>query len=86
MKTGAVYSYGDAVYFGGINNAGPNQSNALVPGDTVTGFASHPSAQGYIATTSGERVYAFGASRDLGGRRDVALTSSPPSSGPPSSA
>lgn len=62
---GAVYSYGDAQYFGGVNYVEPEGTNALVPGDSVTGFASHPLEQGYIATTAQGRVYAFGASRDL---------------------
>ena len=66
IKTGAIYAYGDAQYFGGIDNAGPNKTSALIPGDTVTGFDSHPSSEGYIATTAQERVYAFGASVDLG--------------------
>jgi Glycosyl hydrolases family 25 len=66
ITTGAVYAYGDAQYFGGINNAGENGTSALVPGDTVTGFDSHPGAEGYIATTRLEHVYAFGASKDLG--------------------
>ena len=66
IRTGAVYAYGDAQYFGGINNAGPNGMSALVPGDTVTGFAPHPGAEGYIATTAQSHVYAFGASKDLG--------------------
>lgn len=64
--TGAIYAYGDAQYFGGIDNAGPNKTSALIPGDTVTGFDSHPGALGYIATTRLEKVYAFGASKDLG--------------------
>lgn len=68
IKTGAVYSYGDAPYFGGINNAGPNGTSALLPGDTVTGFdgGAFPNGLGYIATTAQEHVYAFGAGKDLG--------------------
>lgn len=66
MTTGAVDAFGDAQYFGGVNDAGPNGSSALVPGDTITGFASHPGGEGYIATTRGMRIYAFGAAKDLG--------------------
>ena len=62
---GAVDTYGDAQYFGGVNYVEPEGTNALVPGDSVTGFASHPLEQGYIATTAQGRTYAFGASKDL---------------------
>lgn len=57
---GAVYAYGDAAYLGGINNAGPNRTTALLPGDFPTGIAAAPSGKGYWIVTQQGYVYAFG--------------------------
>jgi hypothetical protein len=61
---GAIYSFGDAIYFGGVNNV--NGHNVLVPGDVITGFASTKSAQGYWITTEMGFIYAFGAATYMG--------------------
>ena len=60
---GSVYAFGDAIYKGGVNNAGPGGTNALPAGDTITGFAGYgsgPAASGYVVTTARGNVYAFG--------------------------
>lgn len=53
---GSIWSYGDAVYHGGMN--WPNE--LLVSGDVITGFAAHPSLYGYWISTQMGFVYAFG--------------------------
>lgn len=63
---GAVYAYGDAQYHNGLNNAGPNGTSALEPGDSITGFAGHVNT-GYWITTAQTHVYAFGSASYLGG-------------------
>ena len=65
LSNGAVYAYGDAQYHNGLNNAGPNGTSALVPGDSITGFAGHANS-GYWITTAQGHVYAFGSASFLG--------------------
>lgn len=55
---GAIYSYGDAQWLGALNWP----KNVLNPSAVVTGFASHPTQEGYWIATSDGGVYAFGAS------------------------
>jgi hypothetical protein len=62
---GSVYAYGDAQYRGGLNNAGPGGSSALVAGDTITGFSAS-GTDGYIITTAKDNLYAFGSAPYLG--------------------
>lgn len=63
---GSVYAYGDAVYKGGINNAGPNGTSAMVSGDSCSGIAVHPQGGYWLSTVQG-RVYAFGGAPFYGG-------------------
>lgn len=60
---GSIYSFGDATWLGALNWP----KNALVPGDIVTGFASHPTQPGYWISTAKGFVYAFGAAAYHGG-------------------
>jgi hypothetical protein len=61
---GSVFSYGNAVYFGGLNNY--QGKNVMVPGDVVTGFASCNTKLGYWITTAKGFTYAFGGATFLG--------------------
>lgn len=62
---GAVFAYGRAQYRGGVNNAGPNGSSALPPGDTCTDL-SVCAADGYIISTAQNNLYAFGSAHYSG--------------------
>lgn len=62
---GSVFAYGDAVYKGGINNAGPGGTSAMPAGDSCTGLAVCQSG-GYWLTTAKGNVYAFGGAPYLG--------------------
>ena len=67
---GSVYAYGDAVYHGGINNAGANNTNALASGDACTGIAVcwlTSTTCGYWMSTAEGHVYAFGGAPYYGG-------------------
>lgn len=57
-STGAIFAYGTAVYFGGLNNF--QGKNVMVPGDVVTGFASCRTKMGYWISTAKGFVYNFG--------------------------
>ena len=59
---GAIYTYGDAQYLNALNYP----VNLLTPGDTATGFDSHPASQGYWISTAAGHVYAFGAAGYFG--------------------
>lgn len=54
---GAVYTYGDAQYYGGCN---PGASSPMPAGHIATGFAPHPSGKGYWISTDFNGVYSFG--------------------------
>jgi hypothetical protein len=62
---GEIESFGDAQYLGALNAIiqGGEQVPVqyLVPGDMVTGFTAHKTAQGYWISTAKGFVYAFGA-------------------------
>jgi hypothetical protein len=62
---GSVDAYGDAVYHGGINNAGPGGASALVAGDACTGISVRPSG-GYWLITEKGLVYGFGGAPHYG--------------------
>lgn len=63
-SNGAIFSYGDAIYFGGLNNY--QGKNVMVPGDVVTGFSSCKTKQGYWITTAKGFCYPFGGAPYLG--------------------
>jgi hypothetical protein len=65
-SSGAIFTYGDGVYLGGLNNAGPGGSSALIPGDVITDFTSHPSQMGYWIVTAEKHLYCFGACQYFG--------------------
>lgn len=59
IKTdGAVFSYGDAQFFGGCN---PGGAAPFPPGITAISIEAHPGGQGYWILSSNYSVYAFGA-------------------------
>jgi hypothetical protein len=62
---GAVFAYGDAVYKGGVNNAGPGGTSALPSGDVCTGL-SVCAADGYLISTAQKNLYAFGSAPFIG--------------------
>lgn len=64
--TGAIFTYGDGVYLGGLNNAGLGGTSALVPGDAITDFTAHPSKMGYWIVTAEKHLYCFGACQYFG--------------------
>ena len=57
---GAVYTYGDAQYYGGCN---PGASSPMPTGHIATGFTPHPSGKGYWIVTNYFEVYSFGAAQ-----------------------
>lgn len=61
--SGAVYTYGDANYYGGCN---PGASSPMPAGHSATGFAPHPSGKGYWISTDFNGVYSFGACKYFG--------------------
>jgi hypothetical protein len=63
-STGAIYAYGSAVYFGGLNNY--QGKNVMVAGDVVTGLASCRTKFGYWITTAKGFTYNFGGAPYLG--------------------
>jgi N-acetylmuramoyl-L-alanine amidase len=62
---GAVWSYGGAVYKGGVNNAGPGGTSALPAGDSCTDLAVC-AADGYMIATAQNNLYAFGSAQYSG--------------------
>ena len=59
VKTdGAVFSYGDAQFFGGCN---PGGAAPFPPGITAISIEAHPGGQGYWILSSNYSVYSFGA-------------------------
>lgn len=65
-STGAIFTYGNGVYLGGLNNAGPGGTTALIPGDTITDFTAHPTKNGYWMVTAEKHLYCFGACQYFG--------------------
>lgn len=63
-EDGSVYAYGDAIYFGGLNNF--QGKNVMVPGDVVTDFTSCKTKQGYWIITQKGHIYDFGGAPYLG--------------------
>jgi hypothetical protein len=68
---GAVFSWGDAHYYGGVNNAGPRGTTALSAGDAVTAMARTASGNGYWILTKTGAVFTFGDAAYRGGVNNV---------------
>jgi len=63
---GAVEAFGDAVYKGGVNNAGQNQASAMIPGDTATSISVSEQGGYWVICAPSGAVYAFGGAKHYG--------------------